>query len=414
MRPILFAIVLSTAGCASHGGRSASSSAVNDSPATGVLSRGAREQFRVEAIAVLKQASVSPEYRWDALLTLSTSGRAGLRALEALSRSDGSLGRAAAVASERFHRFDEAKVRRCATDSDAGVRRLCLFLHHSRMPADLLRGLMRDTDPTVRRYAVKGVGSLPVEIAVELGAAGALARDPASAVRLEAARLGARLGDDALHLLRACFDSESKGLRLAAVTGLDRLDTEDSLALLRSLAGGPADTVALTAAALLSARGDKTAQNRFLSAFEDERTFVRTAAAYLSGTARIPGRGERLAGLLDDAAPEVALAAADLLRNDEAVRGRVMETLRRIAAGDEHSAKMAQTLAARLGDANAIAALHTGLREAQEDEPALLDALRRGTGVEALLGEVVRFLDDPRESVRVRAATAVLSSPPKI
>ena len=376
---------------------------------------GDREGAVTVAASLLGLAAARPEYMYRAVDRLSATGEAGRRVLTSIAERTDALGRAARLGLARFDTPDDWTERSCAADTESEVRRLCALFFHRSLSAETLRRMMTDIDATVRFYALKGAALLPSDVAKNMGAAEVLRRDPSRKVRLEAARRGDLLGDDALLLLKAATQSELDGMRLAAVEGLSTLGTSDALALLASMAAGPMDNVSLAASAALSAGGDMSARERLLGALKDKRPGVRASALYLLDAAKIPDRADRVAAALDDVSPETVLAAANLMRRDETRRAEILKALLRVSEKTE-GAQAASILAlrAQLSDSEAADALRAALEETGADEAATIQWIGRATGAVLLFDDISRLMGDDREKVRIEAAFAILFSRPKI
>lgn len=367
------------------------------------------------AVLILERTARVPAHRYFALERLSAAGKRGRSALKRLSSSPGELGHAARIARNRFDKPDAKTAKQCAMAPNANIRKLCARAWHRFLPEEILKTLLLDTDPEVRLFALKGLASLPASSTRAALFSDALLRDPSLKVRLEAARQGALLGEDALLLLKDRLADETPGMRAAAVSGIARIESAAAMDLLLSTARAPLDSVCLTAAAELARRGDAFGKERLLEAARDPRPSIRSTSLYLLSYSKVENLNEILLRALDDEAPAVVIAAANLLRNDEEVRNRVVAALRKIASLETAKKNEARTLLAFLGDAEALRDIAAILQDAEAVSTAeLTSLLRRMGGAIELFDAAAQLMGDSREEVRIQAAVYVIFSQSKI
>ncbi len=367
------------------------------------------------AAAVLEAAALGERYRFLAIESLSVAGREGRASLERLALRSDEVGRIAAVALRRFDKHEADRAAVCAVDEHADVRKMCLLAFARELKEPLLRSLLLDTDPSVRWYALRALTELPADKERAPLFIDVLLRDPSLTVRMEAARHGDLLGDDGFLLLKELLFDTRPGMRTAAVTGLSVIGSASAASLLRNLSEGARDEVTLTAAAACAASGDATCRERLVSALDDDRPGIRTAALYLLGPGRIENARQRFLTSLKDKSPEVVLAAANLLKGDRAARPQALRALGDIAKRRVHESSAALRLMAVLGDKGAETRIQITLKSAAKmEESALIALLNAVQGASGLIDAVVPLLGDSREAVRVNAARFILFSRSKI
>lgn len=367
------------------------------------------------AAMILERAATTDAQRFYALERLSAAGEVGLSSLKLLASEGDETGRAARVALKRYDAPAAQTIAACLADASADVRRMCAYVWHPFLTEDDLKILLVDSDPTVRLYAVRGLAILPVDNRRAGVFVDVLLRDPSLKVRMEAARRGDLLGDEAILLLKDRLSDDRLGMRLAAVAGIATIGTAAARDLLMSVASAPLDEVALSAAAALVESGEPAGKRRILAALRDERPSIRGAALYLLSRANLPNASALTVRSLDDPAPEVVLAAANLLRNDVSSREKIIAALNRISKLKTIETGRARNLLALLGDKQAEKQIAQVLKDPSKLTEAELSAqLNALGGASGLIGAVVPLLGDPRETIRIHSAVLVLFSMSKI
>jgi len=311
-----------------------------------------------------------------------------------------------------------------------GERRLAAELLgdlHAAEAVPILERLATDTDPAVRRAAVRSLGivTAPVGSARVLEALG----DPDADVRIAAVRGVAKSGDHVDELTRRLAGDPSPAVRgELAVALASHGGGPNATAIVRELLERRDDSAASVAGLDALARMDGSA------AGIDLRPFLRADAAAVRAAAirALAANGTRSADLLvaalDDEAREVRAAASEALRSDPAATDEVVATLRNgsgqaqeaaLAALDGRADEVRDDLVAwaagEVERATALRSRATALETAMSsrgaaDAPATNGGTRPAASSAAFLASVLRR----RESAitaRLLAAVAVLGAP---
>ncbi len=370
------------------------------------------------SILVLENAALSSEHMYLALERLYASGKTGKDSIKRLSSRLDETGRAASLLLRRINSVPLKKAEQCFKEPNPEVRKLCAYLFHRRLTEDVLMQMVMDIDPTVRLWALKGLANLSTKPERASVFVDVLKRDPSAKVRSEAAGLGLLLGDDALLLLKDRVTDNNLGIQTAAISSIAKLNTDDALNLLAEITRQPIDEISLHAAAELSAKGYPIGRQTLLAGLKNDNSTIRVSSLYLLSRAGFKDYIELTSELLNDKAPEVVLAAANLLRNEYSYREEILAALQKISDKQTSVSKSALDLLAVLGDIKAIQELKSFLDKAKEvDEKELILRLSRLSSketVEFLLESFTKLLGDDREAVRVQAAITIIFSMPKI
>jgi HEAT repeat protein len=378
------------------------------------LAQGDRDLERELAAVLLERATAANADHAAAGLVQDLSGsRAGRRALERL--ADGPARPAAdlaRIALERCGRPGSRDLARWLADDHSTVRAAAARAFGGRLGTDGLSALLLDPDPGVRLAAVSSLAGRGDEPEVAGALREVLVRDPDALVRSAAARTGRVLGEPALEALRRALGDRAPGVRFAALWGLGELGSAEAVSLIADRAAGPLDQSAVVALAELSRLGIAPGPDRFAEALGHEDPLVRaTALAHMERAGfDAPRRQRALLGALGDEDPQVALtAAARLATARERPEAELAAALERVRETSPSRTAEARDLLAALGSAPAVEELQA-LLVLSGDEAEILAALPRLHGASVLRPRFVALLADPRASVRLAAARAVLAA----
>ncbi len=367
-------------------------------------------KMQVELAALVLERAASHGIRSFELINfLAGSGKPGRRALERLAgRSDKKEGRLARVMLKRGSLPKKEERRMFFEDESSDVRALAAKLWCNESEADVLKKLLVDNDPRVRNEAVRGLSRFEGANGLDALVRDALRLDPDPKVRAQAARHGNALGPDAILILKKSLGDTNLGVRLAALQGLAETGTTVARDILEEEMLGSLDEMAVAAAAELARRGNAKGKARLKDALEDLRPNIRLTAMLRLERARKGNRDKICAGLLEDEAPAVVLAAAQTLSFNVEYSKSVIDALLRLVVLESARSDEARDMLAVLGHEASLAEVIQVLN--QDDETNLLLTLARVGRAKALKSVFAELMAHPSKGVRIGAAQALLNA----
>lgn len=365
------------------------------------------------AVAVIEDRAASGHDTANLVTILAGAGREGRAALARLEESrDETVSDLAFVAAHRRSAPSDERVRQLLSHTSSDVRAAAATAWSAQLDPRTAASLLRDIDPRVRRAGVLGLIESDEVDAEQVSSllTDLLRRDPSAQVRAAAARRGDALGADALSKLLRATEEENLGVRLAALTGLAALKSQDALDILRDAAAAPFDEKTVAAAAELARLGDPLGVQRMNEALEDESRKVRLAAVLRLERAGLANIEEKLRKRLDDEAPDVVILAASMAARrteDPGDLEKIKNALRKIYENSGAHAQRARDLLATLSDTEALEGVRKVLRAADEDR--VITTLHRVRGVEELRGDFLEAISGKSADIRLEAAIAIVS-----
>jgi HEAT repeat protein len=364
---------------------------------------------------------------------------AGLRSLL---DAPGPASQAAAVALKRLGKHSDLHMREALREGDSARRQILLpIVSRAAVSAEVVECL-RDADATVRALAcdalarvgaVASVGALFPLLAdanqrVVQAATGAIqslgsaetqalaltyARDTNPAVKRGAIRILGYFGcSEALSIFIGALDDDDIRTRDAALLGLAFLDAPEAIAALLSSTQNAQEK---TRSAAMRALGQCTKKDARIPAYlliglKDPDAWVRYYACQALGRLGIESTSETIAGLLDDEAGQVRVAAVEALSHFKS--DVALSALQRVAEGDEPDMRRAALIG--LGLARRPEAARVLLKAAQSADAATrlvaISALADSASARTLpvLASAAR---DPDDNVRAAAMSFLAGHP---
>ncbi|MCP4599666.1 MAG: HEAT repeat domain-containing protein [Proteobacteria bacterium] len=366
--------------------------------------------MQAELAAIILERAAAKGVQTTALIdALTRTGKPGKRALKRLAKhSEESVRYQAEVALHRGRLPEGADLTRFIEHDHSDVRARATQAWNSEMELGTLEKLLYDHDPRVRRWAADGLCRFNGTEGTDALLGEALRLDPDPKVRTRSAECGEALGPDSLLILKNALDDENLAVQLAALRGLVETGDPTARALVEERARSPLDVMAVASAAELARLGHAIGRDRIHDALKDARPGVREAALLRLERAKIQDRDTIFTDLLDDEAPRVVLLAASQLSIKKEVAEAVVKALKRLVDEGGSTSGEARDLLAVLGDAEALDQVIDLLGKGGEaDIVATLTRTQRST---ALAHTFVELMADTRESVRIAAARATLTT----
>jgi len=366
-----------------------------------------RELLRDLAIATLGQALASPSAKLK-MVAIDAVAAAELQPLadqvgERMGDDDDRVAASAAIAV--LHGFPQAPqvANQMLHSENAEARRIAVDGVGKKVGAlaavDLVKAV-GDSDPRVRRAAVRWVGQLKIKDAAD-ELARHLRSDPDEAVRAAAATSLARLGagDLAAHAKQALGD-RALAVRLAAI---DLVLASKQTQLLAGLAEDPDPLIAAEAA--IAMRRNDLAAKALARAAASETWTTRAGAANIATRALGESEGTAFAKkLLADKELAVRLSAARALAHG-GDRSAAVQVFAEALAGESGVSAAADL--ADLGDTRGLEALATAVRDMKRAPDQRAQAASAHRTAHHVTPGLVGALADPNGVVRVEAASAI-------
>lgn len=352
-------------------------------------------RLRVAAIQAVEAAELEPLAEQVAQRLRDDDDRVVAAAAIAVLHADPTAPRAAGD----MLRSEDAEARRIAVD---GIGRKV-----GKLAIADLEAAAGDPDPRVRRTALRWIGQLKDDGALEL-LTGRL-HDADEAVRAAAASALARIGapgaGNLAELARVALADPALAVRLA---GIELLVAAHARAELAGLAGDP-DPMVAAEAAIAAGGGTPAARAAIARAAEAAAWHVRAAAANLAVRALGKDAAVALARtLVADPEPAVRLAAARVLAHAGDPRAAAAVFAAVVAAPDLRSLRADAAIdLAMLGDARGVQALDDAVRDTAHDSPARAAAAAAHQAAHRITPGLVAALADDSGDVRVEAAAAL-------
>lgn len=336
---------------------------------------------------------------------LDTDTRAGNQAIFRLSHGDN---RKAATQMAQLVRYREVTLSQNPTlthlkSDNSDVRALAATTLSNWLPTEQLHSMIKDLNAIVRGAAV---AALCRRSSDEMSAAllsERLRTDPMPHVRATAARCPLKLGRNSFSLLKEVVAIDSnEGVVNAALHGMAKLNTNDSILFLQASATGPMTQQKLMAAVELASKNFTMGKQRVKDALDDEDEEIRAAA--ISQLYRIPqmNTADIFRKALKDA-DLVALTAAKEMCKLPALRQEAVAYLEKQRQGGKNS-EAAVLLLATAGHSATIIHIQKRLQK----EESLAQTIQQFSAVGMLRGSFVPLLAHDNETVRLTAAVAVL------
>lgn len=272
--------------------------------------------------------------------------------------------------------------------------------------APLVRRLLGSGSAPVRDHAVRAVGCVPEPNRSQL--LGEAASDPATRVRLAAARELALSSDSASLLGRLAADPDARVRRLG-IRGLARLEGTDE-ALDQALDNDPDAAVRVEAAAGLLEGGNDAGVELLFDALVASPPSVRARDVLARRAAEHP----RVVAALEDPDPRARAWAAWLVGHSKQPTPSLLQSLRQLLANDEVRAQVgAMDALSRLGDSES-AALIARLTADHRLAVNAVEALGRLPGPTSLqaLAEIAGSSTLPTTARQQAARTLALAATP--
>jgi HEAT repeat protein len=348
-------------------------------------------RLRVAAIQAVEAAELEPLAEQVAQRLRDDDDRVVAAAAVAVLHADPTAPRAAGD----MLRSEDAEARRIAVD---GIGRKV-----GKLAIADLEAAAGDPDPRVRRTALRWIGQLKDDGALEL-----LTRrlhDDDEAVRAAAASALARVGAGNLaELARVALADPALAVRLA---GIELLVAAHARAELAGLAGDPDPMVAAEAA--IAAGGGPPAARAIERAAAAGAWHVRAAAANLAVRALGKDAAVALARtLVADPEPAVRLAAARVLAHAGDPRAAAAVFAAVLSAPDLRALRVDAAIdLALLGDPRGVQALDDAVRDTAHDSAARAAAAAAHQAAHHITPGLVAALADDSGDVRVEAAAAL-------